>query len=188
MLPQALNPGHIERLQMINAAREGGSINPRYHKVMKHHMANKRLSLHTRTVISTKKFDPVSKKWTVTTDPPIPSMPQIDYVYFATGVTSDVKSIPMLRHMNEEYPIESKGGLPCITNDMMWKEGVPLFCTGRLAALRLGPAGQNLEGARSGAERIAWALDDILGKGRDDEEEPSRLDFAGLGNRFAGLA
>ncbi|KAF3483541.1 uncharacterized protein GIQ15_02865 [Arthroderma uncinatum] len=177
-----------ERLEMINEARNGGSINPRYHKVVKKHIASGRLSLHTRTVVSTKKYDPVSKTWRITTDPPISNLPAIDYIYFATGVRSNVKEIPMLKHINEDYPIEDKGGLPCITNDLMWKDDIPLFCTGRLAALRLGPAGQNLEGARSGAERIAWGIDEVLGKRSDDSGEPSRFSFAGLGNRYTCLA
>ena len=173
---------------MINNARDGGSINPRYHKILKEHMARKRLSLHTRTVICNRKYDPLSKTWSITTDPPIPNLPPIDYIYFATGVKSDVNEMPMLKHVMRDYPIETKGGLPCITNDLMWREDVPLFCTGRLAALRLGPAGQNLEGARSGAERIAWALDEVLGEHDGETDEPSWLSFAGLGNRYAGLA
>lgn len=75
----------------------------------------------------------------------------------------------------------------------MWRTGVPLFVTGRLAALRLGPAGPNLEGARLGAERVAWALQDMLG--RDDLDHEQERDsaaslqsaFCGLGNRYAGL-
>ncbi|KAL1952578.1 hypothetical protein VTO42DRAFT_4715 [Malbranchea cinnamomea] len=177
-----------ERFRMINQARNGGSINPRYHKILREHMARKRLSLHTRTVIRTREYDAMSKMWIITTDPPIPDLPAIDYIYFATGTKSDVNEMPMLRHMMLDYPIETKGGMPCITNDLMWKENVPLFCTGRLAALRLGPAGQNLEGAREGAERIAWALDEVLGQRSNDDKDPSWISFAGLGNRYAGLA
>ncbi|KAI1967213.1 hypothetical protein LOZ07_006443 [Ophidiomyces ophidiicola] len=177
-----------ERLQMILVARNGGSINPRYHKILKDHVANGRVSLHTRTQISTKKYDPCSRTWAITTDPPIPDLPAMDYIYFATGVKTNVNEMPMLRYINQEYPIESKDGMPCITNDLMWKDDMPLFCTGRLATLRLGPAGPNLEGARGGAERIAWALDEILGKREYEADEPSRIAFSGLGNRYAGLS
>lgn len=173
---------------MINEARNGGSINPRYHKILKEHMARKHLSLHTRTAICFHEYDPQSQTWKITTDPPIPNLPPIDYIYFATGVSSNVNEMPMLRHIMREYPIETKGGLPSLTNDLMWRDDVPLFCTGRLAALRLGPAGQNLEGARSGAERIAWRLDEALGERREETNEPSWISFAGLGNRYAGLA
>ena len=151
-------------------------------------MARKRLSLHTRTTISCHEYNPQSQRWSITTDPPIANLPPIDYIYFATGVSSDVNEMPMLRPIVREYQIETKGGLPCLTNDLMWRDDVPLFCTGRLAALRLGPAGQNLEGARSGAERIAWALDEAMGKQKGETNEPSWISFAGLGNRYAGLA
>jgi len=188
-----------ERLEMIKTARNGGSITPRFHKILKQHVACKRLSIHTRTVIASHEFDPSSKTWRITTDPPIPDLPpRIDYIYFATGVKSDVGEIPLLRTMNREYPIEIKQGLPCITDDLMWKQDVPLFVTGRLAALRLGPGAANLEGARLGAERVAWALEETLGKSASDdgteEEESWSLSsstlirsFCGLGNRYAGL-
>ncbi|KAJ9213460.1 hypothetical protein DTO166G4_4903 [Paecilomyces variotii] len=177
-----------ERLQMIQKARNGGSITPRYHKILKQHVARGRLSIHTHTVIVSKEFDPSSKTWTLTTDPPIPDLPRIDYIYFATGAKSDVSSLPCLQNMNRDYPIDIRQGLPCITDDLMWKHGVPLFVTGRLAALQLGPGAANLEGARLGAERIAWMLEEILGdKDESKEKEPSLMSFAGLGNRYAGL-
>ncbi|KAL2008013.1 hypothetical protein VTN00DRAFT_7995 [Thermoascus crustaceus] len=186
-----------ERLEMIKTARNGGSITPRFHKILKQHVTCKRLSIHTHTVIASKEFDPSSKTWRITTDPPIPDLPpRIDYLYFATGVNSNVSEIPLLRTINCEYPIEVKQGLPCITDDLMWKQDVPLFVTGKLAALRLGPGAANLEGARLGAERVAWALEETLGKGKGDEkaEEESSASstllksFCGLGNRYAGLS
>lgn len=177
-----------ERLQMIQKARNGGSITPRYLKILKQHVACRRLSMHTHTVIVSKEFDPSSKTWTLTTDPPIPDLPRIDYIYFATGAKSDVSALPCLQSMNRDYPIEIMQGLPCITDDLMWKKDIPLFVTGRLAALQLGPGAPNLEGARLGAERIAWSLEEILeDKDGSKEEEPSLLSFAGLGNRYAGL-
>lgn len=93
-------------------------------------------------------------------------------------------------------------------------ERVPLFVTGRLASLRLGPGGGNLEGARIGAERIAWALQEIVdgavmreeagkdeglrrGSAEDEEEtvrddalgaERARYRYAvGIGSRFESL-
>jgi hypothetical protein len=46
----------------------------------------------------------------------------------------------------------------------MWDDNVPLFVTGRLAGLKLGPGAPNLVGARVGAERIAWNVDEALKK------------------------
>ena len=77
-------------------------------------------------------------------------------------------------------------------------ERIPLFVTGRLASLRLGPGAGNLEGARLGAERIAWALQDVLresveGEGAseldlsDEDMDAGYRYAAGLGSRFESL-
>jgi len=60
-----------------------------------------------------------------------------------------------------------------LTDELAWKKGVPLFVAGRLAALRLGPGAGNLEGARGGAERIAWGVGDVL-EGVERERERVR--------------
>lgn len=111
----------------------------------------------------------------------------------------DVTELPMLQRMHADYPIECKQGLPCITDDLMWCQNLPLFVTGRLGALRLGPGAANLEGARLGAERVAWGMEEMFGKGEEEEEgvlgqmkdeagvKKSRECFCGLGNRYAGL-
>ncbi|KAI9044390.1 FAD binding domain protein [Aspergillus affinis] len=179
-----------ERLEMIQAARNGGSITPRYTKILKQHAARHRVYIHPRTVISGREFCTASQTWRLTTDPPIPDLPRIDYIYFATGMRADVTELPLLQRMNREYPIESKQGFPCITEDLMWKTDVPLFLTGRLAALRLGPGAPNLEGARLGAERIAWGMEEVLGRKESEENneaERSKECFCGLGNRYAEL-
>jgi hypothetical protein len=81
----------------------------------------------------------------------------------------------------------------------MWADGVPLFVTGKLAALRLGPGAANLGGARLGAERIALALIDSLSSGDDQHERPTAstasngqgdniLHYSmGLGNKYGCL-
>ncbi|KAL2835527.1 hypothetical protein BJY01DRAFT_259141 [Aspergillus pseudoustus] len=183
-----------ERMEMIKTARNGGSITPRYQKILREHAVRHRVSIHTRTVITKKEYCPVAKTWRLETDPPIPDLPEIDYMYFATGMHMDVRELPLLQQMHRDYPIETIQGLPCLTDDLMWQADVPLFLTGRLAALRLGPGAPNLEGARLGAERIAWSMEEVLGNvafGReetdDQEVDMSRECFCGLGNRYAGL-
>lgn len=63
----------------------------------------------------------------------------------------------------------------------MWNEDVPLFFTGRCAGLRLGPGAANLAGARMGAERIAWKVEELLG-----EKTSMAVEFSKEigGNRF----
>ncbi|KAJ5327605.1 uncharacterized protein N7506_010707, partial [Penicillium brevicompactum] len=174
-----------ERLEMIQNARNGGSITPRYTKIVKQHAARNRASIHPCTEIKKHEFNSESQTWTLTTNPPIPDLPPIDFIYFATGAKADVREMPLLREMNDQYPIEVKAGLPCLTNDLSWRSDVPLFMTGRMASLRLGPGAPNLEGARAGAERVAWGIEEVLQKGEKADEQCEG--FCGLGNRYASL-
>ncbi|OAA68277.1 FAD binding domain protein [Niveomyces insectorum RCEF 264] len=100
--------------------------------------------------------------WKVTTEPAIPDLPRMDYVYFATGIETDVHRLPYLQTMLRRFPIDTVGGYPCLTEDLMWADGVPLFCTGKLAMLRIGPASPNIGGVKLGAERVSLAVEDVL--------------------------
>jgi hypothetical protein len=107
----------------------------------------------------------------------------MDYIVFATGIQSDIRTIPFLQTIQQQHPIEYVGGLPCLNDDLMWNDNVPLFVTGRLAGLRLGPGAPNLVGARVGAERIAWNVDDVLRKlGRLNGEREEEGDESNSGD------
>lgn len=185
---------------MIAGARNGGSITPRYRKILDTHVATGKISLHTHTSLQSIKWDPALNQWvSVTVAPPL-ALPSIDYIVFATGIQSNAQTIPLLQSMHEKYPIEHVGGLPCLNDDLMWADEVPLFVTGRLAGLRLGPGAPNLVGARVGAERIAWNIDDemkrrictsgsrIGSEGSEDNEDEKMAQYAtGRQNRFDSL-
>jgi hypothetical protein len=160
-----------ERLEMLQTARNGGSITPAYKNILDVHERRGRLRRHTQTRVVAKDWDAKSKKWKVVTEPPIPDLPAIDYIYFATGTGADVHSLPLLQPLLKSYPIPTMSGLPCLTDDLQWSSEVPLFVTGRLAGLRLGPGAANLEGTRVGAERITWRLQEILDGRTDDHDD-----------------
>lgn len=72
---------------------------------------------------------------------------------------------------------------------------MPLFVTGKFAGLRLGPGAANLEGARAGAERVALALEGLLGEvgvgerrdsGFEDEDVREKY-VRGVRSMFEGL-
>ncbi|KAJ0159068.1 hypothetical protein CTA2_10367 [Colletotrichum tanaceti] len=182
-----------ERLQQIQSARGGGSITPPYQKRLKQHVARGTLGLHTNTRLVGAHYDAGKKVWEVRTEPAVEGMPGMDYIYFATGVQTDYAKLPYLQTMLREHPIHGHGGIPCITDDLMWSQDVPLFVTGRMAALRLGPGAANLAGARAGAERVAWAIEDLLPDrtgvdSLDDPEMNEEMRFVtGRGNRFDSL-
>ncbi|KAM0303877.1 hypothetical protein ACHAPM_003449 [Fusarium culmorum] len=178
-----------ERIEMIKEARGGGSITPVFHKRLKKHLATKKLELFTETNLVDASFDAESGTWTVQTNPPV-EMPAMDYMYFATGIQTDFSSLPYLQTILQKHPIEGRGGFPCINNDLMWNDEVPLFMMGRLAALRLGPAAPNLGGAQVGAERVAWAIEDRFPRpGEVEAVEDHRKGYlSGHGNMYSSLA
>ncbi|KFY98423.1 hypothetical protein V500_01664 [Pseudogymnoascus sp. VKM F-4518 (FW-2643)] len=151
-----------ERYEMILSARNGGSITPAYKAVLESHQTKGSVLRYTKTQIVGTSWDSTSKLWTIKTEPPIPDLPPIDYIYYATGAKADIKAMPLLKSLLQSHPIETVGGLPCLTYDMQWSKDVPLFVAGRFAGLQLGPVAANLEGARAGAERISWRLQEIL--------------------------
>lgn len=166
-----------ERLDIIKKARGGGSIPSAYMKKIQPHISSGKLRMFQNTTLTGANFEPGSDGeggvWKVTTQPPIDGMPPFDYIYFASGIQSDFKTLPYLQSMLKDYPIQGYGGFPCLNEDLMWQDGVPLFVTGKLAALRIGPAAPNIGGARIGAERIALALDEAIarpGKGNFPKE------------------
>ncbi|RMZ80469.1 hypothetical protein DV737_g3034, partial [Chaetothyriales sp. CBS 132003] len=158
-----------ERLQMLKEARGGGSITPEFDKILKAHAKNGRLSIHPNTV------------WVDGRTEPEMDLPKMDHVVFATGGTTDLNDLTFLEPLRSQHKIETLGGLPCLSDDMMWNDDVPCFFTGALAGLRLGPGAGNLAGARMGAERIAWKVDELLGRTSANREEVQR-DI--IGNRF----
>ncbi|KAF2001262.1 FAD/NAD(P)-binding domain-containing protein [Amniculicola lignicola CBS 123094] len=186
-----------ERLEMFLQARNGGSITPRYRKILDKHIASGKIVLHTHTTLKSVQWVPDTHIWTSVVSSPSVSFPEMDYIVFATGVQSDIRTLPFLQKFQKEHPIDCVGSLPCLNDDLMWNDDVPLFVTGRLAGLRLGPGAPNLVGARVGAERIAWNISDILenrkeknsvGKGVEGYEKEALTQYAsGRRNRFDSL-
>ncbi|KAI5861949.1 hypothetical protein GGS23DRAFT_605889 [Durotheca rogersii] len=164
-----------ERWEKIMSARNGGSVTPQYKKILEWY-----------------RWDPVSMTWEVLLPGENQTLPRIDHIYFATGVQSNFERLPFLRSIYSEYPINSCGGLPCITDNMAWRDDAPLFIAGRLAALQLGPGAPNLIGARIGAEGIAWSVQDVLGaRDSGDYTDTKNREFDYLtarGSRYDALA
>lgn len=181
-----------ERCRKIARARNGGSITPYYKKIVESQIAAGRVDMLLHTTIDSKTWDPASRTWSVTLKGERRDLPPIDHIYFATGVGTDFAGLPYLQSMCRDYPIESCGGFPCITETMAWRDDVPLFVAGRFAALQLGPGAHNLIGARIGADRIAWSIQDRLGteesRGQDNWSQDKFNYLTGRGSRYDALA
>ena len=143
-----------ERLEMVLAARNGGSVTPDYQKIIASHCKDGRLSLLTQTTITHQEWDPNCKKWSIQLSTGM-QLHDIHYIYYATGVKPQVDTLAFLKPLLERCPIGNTNGMPSITDDLMWSASVPCFVVGRLASLKVGPGAGNLEGARSCAERVA---------------------------------
>lgn len=190
----------LERLEMIKEARGGGSMTPLFYKRLKKHVSTERLKIITDTRIEDAKLEVINgeSQWTVTTNPPTPNLPHFDYIYFATGIQSDFTTLPYLQTILRKHPIPGYGGFPCVTENLMWNKDIPLFMAGRLAALQLGPAAPNIGGAKIGAERIAWAIEDLAtrneswGRGGGEVPDDARYEtnqyLSGHGNMYHALA
>lgn len=188
-----------ERWEKIKTARNGGSITSPYRKIVEKHVATGKLTLCRNTTLRSRQWQESTQTWKVEFDGPDrdqdqeqeQAVPLFDHIYYATGVQTDFTTLPYLQNLLADFPVASCGGLPCITDDMQWREDVPLFLTGRLGALQLGPGAPNLVGARIGAERISWAVQDILNKVKDggsSKQSDDSFNYStARGSRFSAL-
>lgn len=171
-----------ERFEMIKTARNGGSVNPEYKSVLGDLVKKGKVVLCEYTSITEAEWDDVLKTWRIGTTPAREGLPRFDHVVYATGVDANMASVPMMKDIVSQRPVEMYGGMPALTHDLMWDADCPLFVTGRLAGLRLGPGAGNLEGARQGAERAAWKIGELLQKWGDSVVDPLE-DMSNLGEQ-----
>lgn len=163
-----------ERWLMIQEARQGGSVNPEYYKITKKYEKAGRMDIYEESYYDPGEWSSAEGCWirgTISSAKGHVSVARPQYVYYATGSTPEVTKIDFLQSLLEVHPIETCSGLPCLTHDLQYSAEVPMYVTGRLAFLRLGPAGANLEGSRVGAERIAASILEQEQKRKRSEQE-----------------
>lgn len=152
-----------ERAEMMRLARGGGSVNPEYKEILCGLVKQGRVAIEEFTLVKEAAWDEESEEWTLNLEGRDGSREvNVDHVVYATGVVADINKVAAVQPILQSHPIDIVGGMPCLTRELMWNEEVPLFVTGRLGALRLGPAGPNLEGARLGAEFIAGRIAGLM--------------------------
>ena len=191
-----------DRLSMLRASRNGGSINPPFARLLKTYAEKGRLTIHTDTQLNLDEsctWNETLKLWTHLTIHPPPCVPStahfpfaagIDHIVCCTGAAPSFNAIPFLTTLRKSHPLATLGGLPVLNDELMWDDAVPCFFTGALAALRLGPGAANLMGARVGAERVAWGVEGVLGQGHVgpeiDGRSTERKDMANARSEFTG--
>ncbi|EHK98160.1 hypothetical protein M7I_6068 [Glarea lozoyensis 74030] len=166
-----------ERFEMITEARGGGNFTPEYKKLVLDLVKTGQVDMFENIEVVDAEWDKNIDMWKLKTEPSVEGL-CVDHIVYATGAQADFMSIPALQSLREMAPIKSVNGLPCITNDLQWNEDIPFFFSGRFAGLRLGPFAANLEGARTGAERIAGRLAELCeGERSDSEPAGKRIDL-----------
>lgn len=172
-----------ERAQLIKDAREGGLVNPEYHKIIKTHIERGNLRLMCYTTIDDSVY--ADDHWSlsmITSEPGKNSMKEVitcDYVCCATGILADFANLCFMKPILESHPIDIVGGLPCLTDQLQWNETLPLYVIGKNASLRIGPTSANLDGARLGAERIGWKIQNDRADQNKESRREARLELAG---------
>ena len=146
-----------ERAILIDRARNGGSVNPEYHKYLLNHESSGSLEIMKYCTISNQEWDDERKTWTVSMSTG-QVLRSVDYIVFATGSRVACQDINFLQPIIQQFPIDFVSGYPCLTDNLSWNEKLPLYIMGRMSSLKIGPGAANLEGARAAAERIAWSI------------------------------
>lgn len=166
-----------ERLQLIHDSREGGLMNPEYYKKLQKHVSKGMLQILDYSSI--KMSEHGEDGWNLTIEEKRPDKEvrefelKTDYICCATGIRPDVAGLDFMQPIVKDYPIDFVGGLPCLTDDLRWNEELPLYMVGKNAALRVGPTSANLDGARLGAERVGWKIQDEYNKTSNPQSEMS---------------
>lgn len=140
------------RSQMIQQARDGGSITPGLMIQLRRAIRQGKLILLENCQVQRAIWE---NNWQVECDRG--DRINFDRILLATGTKLHADSHPLLKNILSIYPTEIIDGLPVLDQHLRLP-GCEFFLMGGLAALQLGPVARNLAGARMAAARIVPAL------------------------------
>lgn len=142
-----------QRWQLIQSARDGGSMTPA--------IATKlRKEKHLGNIILDENSQVVAAKWLSNNwqiECKNSNIYNFDHIWLGTGTKFDVTTEPLLSEILATYPTEIVNGLPVLDNYLRWP-GCELFIMGGLAALQIGPTARNLSGAIMACKKIVPAI------------------------------
>ena len=139
------------RSQMIQQARDGGSITPSLMIQLRRAIRQGKLILRENCQVKAAIWE---NNWRVKCDR---GEVEFDRIVLATGTQLDAGQHPLLQKILPVYPAEIVDGLPVLDQHLRLP-GCELFVMGGLAALQLGPVARNLAGARMASGRIVPAI------------------------------
>ena len=152
-------PNWHARWQMIQQARNGGSMTPAMLTQLRRLQRDGRVVFYEQCQVSQAQW--LGDSWGICCNNSAVHgcfyHQQMDRIWLATGSQLDATNHPLLKNVLHTYPVEIANGLPVVDEYLRWR-GCELFVMGGLAALRVGPTARNLSGARAASDRIVPAL------------------------------
>ena len=147
------------RWQMIQAARNGGSLTPSVLTQLRRRERDGQLSFYEQCEVQSATW--TDGHWQVActrsqTHDCIAHLP-VDRIWLATGTQLDVNQWSLLSAVRSHYPLKTIHGLPLLDQHLRWP-GCNLFIMGGATALQVGPVARNLFGSKLACDRIVPAL------------------------------
>lgn len=152
-------PNWFTRWQMIQQARNGGSMTPAMLTQLRRLERDGKITFYEQCQVSQAEW--INNAWRICcTNSAVHECihhQAIDRIWLATGSQLDATAHPLLQQVLNTHPTEIVNGLPVVDEYLRW-QGCELFMMGGLAALQVGPTARNLSGARAASDRIVSAL------------------------------
>lgn len=152
-------PDWYSRWQMIQQARNGGSMTPAMLTRLRRLERSGQITFYEQCQVSGARWS--GDRWQVCCDNSAVHEciqdQKIDRIWLATGSQLNATHHPLLQDVLEADPTEIVNGLQVVDECLRWR-GCELFLMGGLATLRVGPTARNLSGARAVSDRIVSAL------------------------------
>ena len=142
-----------KRFEMIQKARNGGSITPAMVTKLRRQVHNGNLRIQENTQVIGAQW--INNQWLVKFSDG--KQERFNRIWLSTGTRFDVNSEPLLKEVLQAYPTLTVNGLPVLNNNLQWR-GCSLFIMGGLAALQIGPTARNLSGARMASDKMLKAI------------------------------
>ncbi|WP_367287952.1 hypothetical protein [Laspinema palackyanum] len=141
------------RWQLIQQARDGGSMTPEVGTRLRRERRNGNLTIQEECQVVRAGWN--LGEWQIVCNDG--TSYTCDRIGLATGTKVDVTTDPLFNQGMIAHPIPIVNGLPVLDEHLRWP-GCELFIMGGLAALQVGPVARNLSGARMASDRIQPAL------------------------------
>jgi len=146
-------PSWEARWQMIQQARNGGSITPALMTQLRRLHREDKVILYEQCQVEKAIWQ--DSHWQISREDGVEF--DCDRIWLSTGTRLDITQCSLLKEVLHAYPIEIVRGLPVLDKHLRW-QGCELFIMGGWAALQVGPVARNLSGARMASDRIVPAL------------------------------